>query len=153
MKYSKPLPTLWVISLLTFASACQAPKDLEYRDFKNLKAEKLGLTKSNLSVDLIYYNPNNFGIQLKYADLDIYINDNFLGHTTQDYQITIPKRAEFTLPLKVEVDTKNTLKNVLMTLLNKEVMVKVTGKAKLGKGNVFKLFDVNYEGKQKFSIF
>ena len=153
MKSKPTYPTLWIITLLLVVSSCQTPKDLEYRDFKNLKAESLGLTKSVLSVDLIYYNPNNFGIQLKYADLDIFINDNFLGHTIMDYQINIPKRAEFSLPLKVDVDTKNTLKNVLMTLLNKEVTVRVTGKAKLGKGNVFKLFDVNYEGKQKFSIF
>ena len=152
MKSKPTYPTLWIITLLLVVSSCQTPKDLEYRDFKNLKAESLGLTKSVLSVDLIYYNPNNFGIQLKYADLDIFINDNFLGHTIMDYQINIPKRAEFSLPLKVDVDTKNTLKNVLMTLLNKEVTVRVTGKAKLGKGNVFKLFDVNYEGKQKFSI-
>ena len=153
MKSKPTYPTLWIITLLLVVSSCQTPKDLEYRDFKNLKAESLGLTKSVLSVDLIYYNPNNFGIQLKYADLDIFINDNFLGHTIMDYQINIPKRAEFSLPLKVDVDTKNTLKNVLMTLLNKEVTVRVTGKAKLGKGNVFKLFDVNYEGKQTFSIF
>lgn len=153
MKYSKPFPTLWVISVFIFASSCQAPKELEYRDFKNLKTEKLGFGNSILTVDLVYYNPNNFGIQLRSTDLDIFINDNYLGHSSQDFQVAIPKRAEFTLPLKVEIDTKNALKNVLLTLLNKEVTVKVTGKAKLGKGNVYKIFDVNYEGKQKFSIF
>lgn len=134
-------------------TSCQAPKDLVYRDFTNLKLEKLGFGSSTLKLDLIYYNPNNFGLQLKSTDLDIFIDGNYLGHSAQDYQITIPKLADFTLPLQVDVDMKNLLKNALTSILGKEVMVKVTGKVKLGKANVFKIFPVNYEGLQKFSVF
>ncbi|MBK7433905.1 MAG: hypothetical protein IPI66_08365 [Chitinophagaceae bacterium] len=110
MKIKHLLPTLLVFGLILLAPSCQAPKDLVYRDFKNLRAEKLGFGSTTLSVELIYYNPNNFGLQLKYADLDIYINNNYLGHSSQDYQVTIPKLAEFTLPLKIEVEMKNILK-------------------------------------------
>ena len=104
-------------------------------------------------MDLVYYNPNNFGLQLNRTDLDIFINDNFLGHTIQDIQVTIPRLAEFTIPISMDVDMKNIFKNVFSTLLNKEVMVKVTGQIKIGKANVFKSFPVNYAGKQTFSIF
>jgi LEA14-like dessication related protein len=141
------------VTVIIIATSCQAPKDLVYRDFKNLKVEKLGFGATTLKIDLIYYNPNNFGLQLKYTDLDIYIDDNYLGHSAQDYQITIPRLAEFTLPLEVKVDMKNILRNALSSVLGKEVMVKVTGSVKLGKANVYKTFKVNYEGKQKFSVF
>lgn len=147
-----PYP-LVVIFLFVMATSCQAPKDLVYRDFTNLKLEKLGFGSSTLKLDLIYYNPNNFGLQLKSTDLDIFIDGNYLGHSAQDYQITIPKLADFTLPLQVDVDMKNLLMNALTSILGKEVMVKVTGKVKLGKANVFKIFPVNYEGLQKFSVF
>lgn len=138
---------------LQMTTACQAPKELVYRDFKNVAVEKLGFGSSTLKLDLVYYNPNNFSLQLKYTDLDIFVDNNFLGHSSQDYQITIQKLAEFTLPLQLEVDMKNILKNALNSILGKEVLIKITGTVKLGKANVYKTFQVNYEGKQNFSVF
>lgn len=136
-----------------FASSCQAPKELVYRDFKNLKVDKMGFAATTLKLDLIYYNPNNFGMQLKYTDLDIWVDNNYLGHSSQDYQITIPKLAEFTMPLQIDVDMKNLLKNAFVTFLGKEVLVKITGTVKLGKANVYKTFPVSYEGLQRFTTF
>ena len=142
------------LSLLIFlTTSCQAPKELVYRDFKNLKVEKAGFSSTTLKLDLVYYNPNNFGLQLKYTDLDIYVDSNYLGHSSQDYQITIPRLSEFTLPLQIDVAMENLIKNALPALLGKEVMLKVTGSVKLGKANVYKTFPVNYEGLQRFSVF
>ncbi|MFN8243185.1 MAG: LEA type 2 family protein [Ferruginibacter sp.] len=146
------LPGLLLLGAI-LATSCQAPKDLVYKDFKNLKLEDVGFGATTLKVDLLYYNPNNFSLQLKYTDLDIYIDNNYLGHSSQDYQITIPKRSDFTLPLEVKVDMKNLIKNTLVTLLQKQVLVKMTGTVKLGKANVYKTFPVNYEGVQQFSLF
>ena len=145
------LVPLW--TLLIFASSCQAPRELEYREFKNLKIEKIGFGGSSLKVDVIYYNPNNFGLQLKYTDLDIFIDGNYLGHSSQDYQITIKKLSEFTMPLQINLEMQNLLKNTLPTLLGKEVTVKITGKVKIGKANVYKTFPVSYEARQRFVVF
>ena len=153
MKKTNALLFTLLILLITAVTSCRAPKDLEYRDFKNLRVQQLGFSSSTIKVDLLYYNPNNFGLQLKETNLDIYIDSNFLGHSAQEYQITIPKRAEFTLPFQVDVDMKNMLKNALSTIMSKEVWVKVTGTVRLGKANIFKTFPVSYEGKQKFSLF
>ena len=140
------------LAIIIFMTSCREPKALEYRDFKNLSSDKLGFSSSIFNIDLIYYNPNNFGLDLKQTNLDIYIDNNYLGHTEQDYHIHIPKKGEFTLPLKIDVDMKNAYKNALPALFGKEVLLKVTGKIKLGKANVYKTFDVNYEGMQKFSF-
>ena len=149
-KYS-PLLVFLLLLLLAMSSCCE-PKELEYRTFKNLSSEKLGFATSTFKLDLVYYNPNNFGLQLKRTDLDIYVDSNYLGHTAQDYQITIPRRGEFTIPIQIEVDMKNAYKNAIPALLGREVWLKITGKVKLGKANVFKTFTVNYEGLQKFSM-
>ncbi len=141
------------LAVLLFASSCQAPKELEYRDFRNLKIEKIGFGSSMMKVDVIYYNPNNFGLQLRYTDLDIFIDGNYLGHSSQDYQITIKRLSEFVLPLQVNLDMQNLLKNVLPTVLGKEVTVKITGKVKVGKANVYKTFPVSYEARQRFTSF
>jgi LEA14-like dessication related protein len=152
MRLQLPSLIIAIFISLFFMSSCRAPKDLEYRTFQNLSSEKLGFSTSTFKVDLIYYNPNNFGLQLKRTDLDVYIDSNYLGHTAQDYQINIPRRGEFTLPLSIEVDMKNAYKNAIPALFGKEVLVRVTGKIKIGKANVFKSFNVNYEGKQTFSL-
>lgn len=152
--FSKKLlfPSLFLFMTLLLMS-CAAPKELEYRDFKNLTIEKVGFSASAIKMDLVYYNPNNFGLQLQRTDLDIFIDNNYLGHTVQDLQITIPKRQEFFIPIRIEVDMKNLLKNSFVSLLNSEILVKATGTIKVGKANVYKTFPVSYEGRQRFSMF
>ena len=90
---------------------------------------------------------------MKHTDLDIFFDGSYLGHSSQDYQITIPKLSEFTLPMEVNIEMKNVVINALSTFLGKEVFVKVTGHVKLGKANVYKTITVNYEGKQRFVVF
>ena len=92
-------------------------------------------------------------MELNRTDLDIYINNNYLGKASQEYQVAIPRRSEFSIPVSMDVDLRNLLKNGFITLLNNEVMIKVIGTVKVGKLNVFKTFPVNYEGKQQFTLF
>ena len=153
MHLKKPAALLFIFLIANLLYSCGTPKDLEYRDFKNLTVEKLGVSATTLKMDLVYYNPNNFGMQLTNTDLDVFINNNYLGKTSQEYQVTIPKREEFSIPIKIDVDMKNLLKNGLTSFLSNEVLVKLTGTVRVGKLNVFKTFPVNYEGKQQFSFF
>jgi LEA14-like dessication related protein len=104
-------------------------------------------------MDLEYYNPNNFGMQLKNTDLNIFINGNLLGHSRSDTLIRIPKRGTFILPVKFDVDMKNAFKNAWNAFTGKEVTVLLTGKIKAGKGKVFLVVPVKYETKEKFSLF
>ena len=70
--FKKPLLHPFVFILLIFLTpSCQAPKELVYRDFKNLSVDKIGFASTMLKIDLIYFNPNNFGLQLKYTDLQM----------------------------------------------------------------------------------
>ena len=133
-------------------SSCREPRDLEFREFHNLSLEKLGFAGATLKVDLVYYNPNNFGLELNRTDLDIYIDSSYLGHSSQDLQVAIPKRDIFTIPLKVELDMKNLLKNGIIGLMNKQVNVRLLGKVKVGKAGVYKSFNVDYQTVQNFSL-
>ena len=138
------LPFFLLLTLLLVS--CSTPKELEYRDFRNFSIQKIGFSTSSAKMDMIYYNPNGFGLQLKRTELDIFVNGVLLGHSSQEYQITIPKKEQFIIPITMDIDMKNLIKNSLTTLFNKEVNVKVTGSIKIGKANVFVSFPVNYEG-------
>lgn len=154
MSISRRLKISLLILVYAFSlPSCSAPKAIEYRDFRNFKVEKIGVSSSTVRMDLIYFNPNPFGLQLKRTDLDIYIENNYLGHTSQEYQVSIPRSGEFSIPVSLSVDMKNLLKNSLKTLLNNKVKVKVTGTVKIGKANIYKSFPVNYEGIQEYSLF
>jgi len=150
----KFVPALFFIFLFTnLLSGCSTPKALEYRDFKNFIIDKPGFAATAIKMDLIYYNPNNFGMELNRTDLDVFINNNYVGKTSQTYQVAIPRLAEFTIPVAMNVDMKNLFKNSFATLLSNEVLIKVTGTIRIGKLKIFKTFNVNYEGKQHFNLF
>lgn len=153
MRFKITTPLLFLILLTLLLNACSSPKALEYRTFKNFTIEKPGFSSTAVNLDIVYFNPNNFGLQLKRTDIDIFVNDTYLGHTGQDYQITIPKKEEFSIPLKIEVDMINLLKNGLTSLLSNQVTVKISGSIRVGKSNVFINFPVLYESKQTFSFF
>ncbi|HRD58148.1 MAG TPA: LEA type 2 family protein [Ferruginibacter sp.] len=146
-------PLLIVVIIMAILASCSSPKDLEFKEYNNLKLDKVGFSTSTLKMNLQYYNPNNFGMDLKRTELDIYIDSTFLGHTSQELQVFIPKKEVFTIPIKVDLDMKNLFKNGLSTLFNKEVLVRAIGTIKVGKAGVYKNFKVDYSGKQQFSIF
>lgn len=144
----------WIFGLLTMAVlSCSTPKALEYQTFHNFNIEKLGFNNSTISLDLEYYNPNNFGMQLRNTDLDISINGNLLGHTSLDTLIRIPRKDTFSIPIKFDVNMQNAFKNAWSTLIGKEILVKLSGKVRVGKANIFMTLPVEYESKQSFSFF
>ncbi|MGN6343396.1 MAG: LEA type 2 family protein [Ginsengibacter sp.] len=138
--------------VLAFMS-CSSPKALEYREYHNFSVEKLGYSNSTIKMDLVYFNPNNFRMQLRNTDLDIFINGKLFGHSSTDTLIPIPKRDTFSLPVMFDVNMQSLYQNALNTLLGREVTLKVSGKVKIGKANVFMYFPVNYESKETFSLF
>ncbi|MEO6838672.1 MAG: LEA type 2 family protein [Ginsengibacter sp.] len=141
-----------VVVIMAFLS-CSSPKDLEYISYQNFSIQQLGFNNSTISLNLEYYNPNNFGMQLKNTDLDIFVNGNLLGHSSSDTLIHIPRRDTFYIPIKFNVDMQSFFKNALNTLFGKEILVRLTGRVRVGKANIFKSFPIDYQTKETFSLF
>jgi LEA14-like dessication related protein len=142
-----------LISISLLLLSCTKFKDLEFKEYRDVKLDKVGFNKTTLSLSLVYYNPNNFGLELNHTEMDLFINDNYLGHVDQNVQVRVPKRDKFTLPIKIDIDMKNIIKNGLMGLFNKEVEIRAKGKIKAGKANIFKVVPFEYKTKQKLSPF
>jgi LEA14-like dessication related protein len=132
--------------------SCKKPQGFDYRDMKNFKVNNLGFEKSTVSADLIYYNPNNFGVDLSKVDCDMYLDNNFLGRFTLDTLMHIPRNAEFTVPAHVDVDMRNIFKNALNVFFSREVLVGAKGTTRVGKGGVFITIPFNYEGRHKIDF-
>lgn len=134
-------------------ASCSKPQGFDYRDMKNLKIETLGFDQTALTMDLVYYNPNGFGVDLKKVDCDVYVDNVYLGKFQLDTLMHISRRAEFTLPSRILVDMKTVLKNSLNFLFSQEVLVNVKGTTRVGKAGIYATVPFNYEGRHKMSLF
>jgi len=134
-------------------SSCHSIKNIEYRNIENVQLEKLGLSNSTLNAELLCFNPNPFGLELIQSDLDIYLNDNLCGHSIQQESVKINRKQEFRVPLQLEVNMKNMLKNLAAGLLGNEVKIRVMGKLTVGKGIIKKTFPIDYSTSKKLSLF
>ena len=147
-------PIAWLILLLPFLLlSCSRPKDLQYITQKNIRVEQNGFTDTRLGMDLVYYNPNGYAIELKKADVDVFVEDRYFGHSSLDSLFEIPKLDTFTMPVWVKVDTRNVLGNALGVLGMKEVKLRLEGTAKVGRSGFFMTIPVKYEGMQQIRLF
>src|ERR1700740_2135218 len=111
-----------LVSALLLLS-CSKPQSFEYRDMRNFRVNNLGYDKSSISMDLVYFNPNNFGVDLRNVNCDIYVDHNYLGKYVLDTTLFIPKKSEFVLPSTMQVDMRNVIKNGFNALLSREVLI------------------------------
>ena len=132
--------------------SCSTPKGFEYKGLNNVKIKNLGFEYVDLSLNLVCYNPNNFKLDLKKVDCEVYIDNRYLGNYALDTLMHIPKKQNFELPSQMRVSMGGVFKNAFSLLMNKEVIIKVKGKTKIGKGSIF--FDVpfTYESRQAISL-
>jgi len=141
---------LWGL-LPLFAVACAKPTGFDYLGVKNLKVLSFGLKQSTVAADVEYYNPNKYPVTMKGAAVDVYVNNNYFGKSTLDSTIQIPKKDTFSIPVVLQVDMNGTVMGLLQTLTagTDSVLVKLDGKAKIGRSGIYVNYPIHYQGKQK----
>lgn len=138
-----------MLLVLLFMVSFPFIKEPEFIDARNFGLRSAGLKTSTVYADLIYYNPNNLGLQMKKAELDVYVDDRFLGHSLLDTLITIPKKDTFSFPVMLEVEMKNIFPNAFAMLMKEEIELRIEGTAKVGKGGLFLNVPVKYRGMHR----
>jgi len=120
---------------------------------QHLKVDSIGLVSSRISLELVYFNPNNFGVDLRNVNCDVYINHNYLGKYLLDTTMHIAKRSEFIIPSFMQVDMKNVFRNALGTFLSSQVLVELKGSTRVGKSGIFITVPFTYSAMEKLSMF
>lgn len=146
----RPAPFLAPLFLAFFCSFLPAQlfKEPEFVEARSFQIHSLGLQTSKVQFELVYYNPNNFRLQLKEADMDVFVDERLLGHSLIDTLIDINARDSFALPVKMDVEMKNLFPNALAMLTKSEIELSVKGKAKIGKNGLYVPVPIRYKGKQ-----
>jgi LEA14-like dessication related protein len=143
----KQITYLLLVAIL-FISACRQPKELVYQNVENFSIKQVGTQKTSISLDMRLYNPNNYKLKIKHADVDVFLAGNRLGRMNVQEKFLIPRQDTFLIPVTLDIDLKNALPNALQLLFNSEVDVKLAGTIRAGRHCVFVTIPVNYEGKQ-----
>jgi len=148
-----------ILSILTIfliiLSSCGTNniKEPEYRDIRNIRLINLGPLQSTAGVDLVYYNPNKFGVQLETARGDIYIDSSYFGQFELNEKVKVKKRSEFILPATVKVDMISAIKNHRDLYKKKEALVRVQGTAIVRKAGFSKEIPISYEHLENIERF
>ena len=150
----KPILSILTISLMILSSCgTNNVKEPEYRDIRNIRLINLGPLQSTAGVDLVYYNPNSFGVQVTTARGDIYIDSSYFGQFELDEKVQVKKRSEFILPATVKVDMISVIQNQRELYKKKEALVKIQGTATVKKSGFSKEIPINYEHIQNIERF
>jgi len=136
---------------LLFLTSCGSLREPEFLGVDRVQLGKLGLGSTRLSLDVHYRNPNGTGVKLKSARGEIWIDGKSMGQFEAEKDIRIPPRGEFVIPVTVETNGIQLLKNTLSLLLNGKTVVRLEGTARLSKGLISLQYPIRYEGKQDLS--
>jgi LEA14-like dessication related protein len=148
MKKCCPL-LLFLVALLC---SCGKIKDPEFRRLEKFGVKSFGIEKVDLGFSVTYYNPNNFGVSVKEAVADFYIDSIYMGKFIQDQQVDVEKNNEFSIPFSGSVPLSAALKLKLNDLANRELFIQANGSVKVGKAGVYFTKPFAYSGKHKVDL-
>ncbi len=115
--------------------------------FEQVKVLSWGFKESVVGFQVKLFNPNKYGMQLKQANVDIHLNGTFLGHSDLDTLLRIPGNDTFYVPVKMTVETNSAIQGLMASTRDTAVIIKIEGKARIGKGGMFFNYPIKYEGK------
>jgi LEA14-like dessication related protein len=145
MALRKLLPLLLLIVL----AGCTKIKEPQFRRIDNFRLKNFGLQEAVIAFNVTYYNPNNFGVTVREAGADVYLDSIYLGKFIQDSTVSVKKNSEFSIPLSGSVSFQTVLNLDLQELSQREVLLKANGSVKVGKAGIFITKPFNYQGKHK----
>jgi LEA14-like dessication related protein len=140
-------------SILVFYISCNSIKEPEYRDIKDVRIMNISMLESTAEIDMIYYNPNGFGVLLSEASGEVFVDSTFFGRFSMDEEVKVPKHSEFLVPGILKIDMIAALKNGQTILSKKEALVKINGTAKVKKAGVAVNVPIRFEGMQNIEKF
>jgi LEA14-like dessication related protein len=135
-------------SLFLVSCGSKNVKEPEFREISNVRLIELGLLQSTAGLDLLYYNPNNFGVQLNDARGDVYVDNAYLGRFALGEQVQVNKKSDFIVPALIKLDMIGAIKNQREIYKKKEVLVRIEGVARLKKAGFSREIPIRYEGMQ-----
>jgi LEA14-like dessication related protein len=135
-------------ALLLGSCKSDSIKDPEYREIQNVRIMDVGLLQTTAGLELVYYNPNNFGVTLSQARGEVYIDNMYFGRFGISDKVAVRKHEEFIIPAVLKMDNISAIKNHREIFQKKKAMIRIEGFATVRKAGFNKEVPIKYEGIQ-----
>ena len=100
-------------------------KEPEYREIQNVRIMDVGLLQTTAGLDLVYYNPNDFGVTLSQARGDVYIDNMYFGRLSISDKVIVHKHQEFIIPAELKMDNISAIKNHREIFKKKQAVIRI----------------------------
>lgn len=146
------LPLLF-LGWMVLVIGCAKVEEPVFKSVQNFKIKKLGIQEAQIGLNVVYFNPNKFGVQVKGAVLDVYFDSTFVGKFSQPTLVSVNRKADFAIPLEGSIPLSRILLIKGKDILNKEVEVKAAGTVSVGKAGIFVDREIRYKGRHKLDAY
>lgn len=132
---------------------CKKPEPFQFRGLENFSVQEISTDSATLTSDVVFYNPNQFSVDLKNIESDFYANEHLLAHYYRDTLINVPPATEMKIPVTLRVSLQPILNNALAAFLNQEINLRAKGKTKIGSSGIFITVPFEFSKNQKIQLF
>ena len=143
------------ISFFILLNACSSFKEVEFKGVEKVSFGKQDQSNIPLIFDVRINNPNQFNIILKKGNVDVFLNDQFIGKSYLSKKIVVKKQTDQTYPLEIKTSFSALSKAALSSLgilLGKKLVLKIDGKIIVRALIIRKKIDVSFKEEISPSI-
>ena len=116
------------------STSCAVKQKPTFIKVDNIKLITANSTKITVSADALFNNPNVIGGRLNTDGVQVYVNDISFGRIETE-EFKVPANDDFTVPLKIQIktkdlldkDSKGFLNGLLNSVLNRSLKVRYEG--------------------------
>jgi len=125
-------PLLRLLPLLAvLLTACSPFDEVELRDIRSMEVLRMDGRQIAVRVDVQVLNPNGYRISVEDPDVDLFLNDTYVGKGLLDSTLVLERRSDQVYPVYLHADLAGG--PLMMVMLGGAL----TGQVKLGvKGTV-----------------
>lgn len=151
MKYAF-LKTFLLCLIITSFLSCGKVQQPQFKSLDNFGVKNVSLREAVIGFQMTYFNPNNFGVAVKEADIDLFVDSVFIGKFVQPQSVDVGASTDFSIPMEGKITWKEILNSGLQKKAGKEVLVRASGSVKVGKAGVFVYKDIQYAGQHVLDL-
>ena len=133
------------------AAGCKQPQPPQYLGIVNIRLARIDAVQTNVSGDVKFFNPNPYQLELKKAEMDIYLNDKLANHYLLDSTINIPANDSFWVPVLLRINPQAIFSNALQAVINDQVNIRLDGHARVKKGGLGFRVPIQYTETERLS--
>jgi hypothetical protein len=128
-------------------TACFRYQEVVLRDVTDVRVEIFDARGIALRVNALIHNPNGYRIHVSDPDVDLYLNEKFIGKGLLDSALVLDRRSTrlYSIPLHADLQGGSLLLLLLSGELSTEMKIGAKGTVRAGNGALSKRFPFEME--------